>query len=194
MPNGSWQQFHHALKRHLPTTWSTIEYPAPSPLSSPQLSTHTIASIDLTTSDQLDNEIEVANLCPYCDQEMPSTKSEILVKMGKELEKKSWADPLDDNPGHHRTAVFQDFIDFCAWHTFESKHLPRSCAAGWPTSPNFTQLFNCVHQHRNPLWIILANIESNEFFSAAKMFYAPGPSCLQGITGQYAGSRTDGAG
>ena len=112
-----------------------------------------------------------ARLCPFCDQPIKTMPSPTLASMLNDLLKKTWSDPLPDNPGHRKAQSFTVFASFCECHRFEDIHVPHAISQGWLMEINFSQLFDRVIGLEDALHEILADPESSSFFQLAKKYY-----------------------
>ncbi|PPQ76768.1 hypothetical protein CVT26_000268 [Gymnopilus dilepis] len=156
----------------------------------------------LVKPERMDNDLEItdeldvadhSNLCPFCDESLPESPTEELLKLRKDAEEKSWPDPMPFNR-HHRSAIsFQVFISYCARHMFEKDQLPLAIASGWPMKVDFGAIFDRVSRQFLLLRSIAQDLQ-NEFLTAAKEFYAPGLSQRQGLLSQMGRMSDVGAG
>lgn len=93
-------------------------------------------------------------LCSYCDEPLSLTQSQQLTDMEEVLRKKSYPDPLPENPNHRRTYTFVDFIDYCTLHKFEFEVLPMARLENWPENPDMATLSDrvlCMQLHMKEL-------------------------------------------
>lgn len=153
------------------------ELPLPSPLLNysnidvpPNVST--IKSEENWEDSTFNSFGQAENLCPYCDEELPTSPSDRLEAMKNSLELKTWPSPVSENPHHRAAASFQIFVSFCARHRFETTELPMAINAGWPLKPDFSTVFDRISKH----YLFLAAImESDEmvsmFFKSAKEYH-----------------------
>jgi hypothetical protein len=96
--------------------------------------------------------------CPYCDTVFRFTPSKHLLQMQAQLEKKTWADPLPNNPGHRSAKSFTTFVSFCARHQFEGEQMSEARQLNWPETVDFASLESRVSRLQPQLQQILANI------------------------------------
>ena len=128
------------------------------------------------------------DLCPYCDEPMPDAASDQLRAMQKELESKSWGNPLPENPLHRSTESFTVFIDFCSRHFFEQTEVPKALAAGWPSNPDFNKIFDRVSYD----YLFLAAIfdsDDYELLTSAKKYYSQHEARAGGLLFQLSSGR-----
>ncbi|KAJ6570316.1 hypothetical protein B0H10DRAFT_1964782 [Mycena sp. CBHHK59/15] len=116
---------------------------------------------------------------------LPAAPSDKLLGMGEKLFQLSWADPLPENARHRRTASITMTVDYCERHRFESLHLPKAMAAGWPLHPNFAGLFRRLLDLGKPLRLLCKDITQSVFFLDARQHYKGKTTQLQSVREQY---------
>ncbi|KAF5387097.1 hypothetical protein D9615_001611 [Tricholomella constricta] len=127
-------------------------------------------------SDDDNDDIDHALLCPFCDEPLPDNPTSGLLRQRASLEKKSRLDPMPNNRLHRTTETFTTF-------------LPHARRAGWPDAPSFASLFDRVVAHHPALVKVLTDTR-NVFFADAKSFYGrTGAARMQGASSQYSSAR-----
>jgi hypothetical protein len=78
-------------------------------------------------------------LCPFCDEDLPSTPTPLLKKLIARAVEKSKADPRPRNR-LGRKAPMAVYISVCQRHRFETDDLPQAEAKGWPKTIEFNRV------------------------------------------------------
>ncbi|KAJ7917653.1 hypothetical protein B0H13DRAFT_1994483 [Mycena leptocephala] len=131
----------------------------------------------------------LGNLCSYCDQDLPTIQSEVLLAMEQKLHEISWSDPLDDNPQHRGIPQMRMTVDYCARHRFERDHLPEGIHVGWPFNPKFSRLFHRILDLGQPLRNMCMNLAQSPFFLAACEYYGDKVTQRSSLGAQFASNR-----
>ncbi|KAJ7831280.1 hypothetical protein B0H13DRAFT_2289276 [Mycena leptocephala] len=132
----------------------------------------------------------LGNLCSYCDQDLPTIQSEVLLAMEQKLHETSWSDPLDDNPQHRGIPQMRMTVDYCTRHRFERDHLPAGIHAGWPFNPKFSRLFHRILDLGQPLRNMCMNLAQSPFFLAACEYYGDKVTQRSSLGAQFASNRS----
>ncbi|KAJ7202315.1 hypothetical protein GGX14DRAFT_570820 [Mycena pura] len=135
----------------------------------PSLPSPTLAPADFSLEPEPVPDPET--LCEYCDEEMPSPRSESLIERGNQLRKRTW---LDSHPGNklHRAAPNANLIfSYCQQHLVETQDMPRARKEGWPTQPHFSSVFRRTLDLGKQLRIATRDFDSNRYVQSARDFY-----------------------
>lgn len=92
----------------------------------------------------------LSNLCPFCDLPLPTNPSTIFDQLLAIAVARSHPDPREWNP-HGLRGTFQDSIEVCRRHEFESTILPRGYDEGWPFKIDWQILEKRVMERKDTL-------------------------------------------
>ncbi|KAG8215087.1 hypothetical protein J3R82DRAFT_8508 [Butyriboletus roseoflavus] len=95
-----------------------------------------------------------SEMCPYCDEELPSHPTPFLQHLLTIARKKSVSDPRPRNRGGLK-APLTIYISVCQRHRFESHQLPIATERGWPKTIDFAKVPMRVKKMKKELEAII---------------------------------------
>lgn len=95
-----------------------------------------------------------SEMCPYCDEELPSHPTPFLQHLLTTARKKSVSDPRPRNRGGLK-APLTIYISVCQRHRFESHQLPIATERGWPKTIDFAKVPDRVKKMKRELEAII---------------------------------------
>ncbi|KAF6743136.1 hypothetical protein DFP72DRAFT_1080813 [Ephemerocybe angulata] len=117
-----------------------------------------------------DEPLTTVDLCPFCDEPMPTSPSDSLKKDLARLVELSIPDPLLANPNHRRAST-RLHASFCQRHEYERIEVPKAQARQWPDTIDFDALPGRVKACEEMLTDVMENIDSSDFFEIARKSY-----------------------
>jgi hypothetical protein len=153
-----------------------------------------IAAIDTILAESDNHGIPDMNLCPFCDEPLPSSPTDKLLALRKALDNETWPDPTPLNPNHRNAKSWIVTQEFCTLHEFEVDNLPVVRQEGWPLHIEFASLHTRIFKWRRQLRGLLANPQGNAYFQATKTLWESFPSNACGMRNQYAAFQGGSAG
>ncbi|KAI5825177.1 hypothetical protein K523DRAFT_420219 [Schizophyllum commune Tattone D] len=131
---------------------------------------------------------DARELCPYCDELLPSSPTPTLTRMLEEVAKKSRPAPRPSNP-RGRKAQLRHFAIVCQRHRFERDVLPDAERKGWPKKIDWSALPSRVRRLRDELQEILEDEIDHGgcvfWKELAKEIKEKGTRAATGVAGQF---------
>ena len=131
---------------------------------------------------------DARELCPYCDELLPSSPTPTLTRMLEEIAKKSRPAPRPSNP-RGRKAQLRHFAIVCQRHRFERDVLPDAERKGWPKKIDWSALPSRVRRLRDELQEILEDEIDHGgcvfWKELAKEIKEKGTRAATGVAGQF---------
>ncbi|KAI5895137.1 uncharacterized protein SCHCODRAFT_02618683 [Schizophyllum commune H4-8] len=131
---------------------------------------------------------DARELCPYCDELLPSSPTPTLTRMLEEVAKKSRPAPRPSNP-RGRKAQLRHFAIVCQRHRFERDVLPDAERKGWPKKIDWSALPSRVRHLRDELQEILEDEVDHGgcvfWKELAKEIKEKGTRAATGVAGQF---------
>ncbi|KAL1696700.1 RTC4-like domain-containing protein [Schizophyllum commune] len=131
---------------------------------------------------------DARELCPYCDELLPSSPTPTLTRMLEEVAKKSRSAPRPSNP-RGRKAQLRHFAIVCQRHRFERDVLPDAERKGWPKKIDWSALPSRVRRLRDELQEILEDEIDHGgcvfWKELAKEIKEKGTRAATGVAGQF---------
>lgn len=109
----------------------------------------------------LDPKIDPKDLCPYCDDLLPSNPTPLLLRLLATAKSASTPDVRPTNP-LGRKATMTVYVDLCQRHRFESVLLPKARKKGWKEVIKWENLKERVEAMRGMLTAILEDMGDGE--------------------------------
>lgn len=114
--------------------------------------------LDLLLDSLLDPDVsDYSNLCPFCDQDLPSCPSAKFNKLLLAAKERARPEPRQWNPNGLRAAL-PEYITVCRQHEIEGEVLPRGREEGWPWKIDWRILEARVMERKALLQPIVAGI------------------------------------
>jgi hypothetical protein len=126
------------------------------------------------------------DLCPFCDDPLPTSPTDTLFALREALEDETWPAPTSLNPNHRDAKNWRVTHEFCVLHEFEVKSLPKVQHEGWPHWIDFASLHTRVFKLRSQLQDILAKPQGNTYFQTTKALWESFRSNACGIRNEFA--------
>jgi len=153
-----------------------------------------IAAADAILGERGNPGVPDANLCPFCDEPLPTSPTDKLLALRQTLEDETWPDPTPLNSNHRDAESWRVTHEFCTLHDFEVNSLPAIRLKGWPLHIEFASFHTRIFKLRRQLQQVIANPQGNAYFQAAKTVWESFQSNACGIRNQYAAFQGGSAG